>query len=194
MTRPDTLEAILADALDRLEAGARDRRHAMHLPIVATADADARVMVLRAVDREAVTLRFHTDVRAPKVAVLAADPRIGLLAYDREAKVQLRMRGTGMIATQGEEVEAAWAASSNFARRCYLAPHPPSSAHPAPLPNLPADVRETEPDPARLAAQARDQFAILKVELEEIDWFSLAHDGHRRALWRRDGRSTWLAP
>lgn len=194
MAQPDTLDAVLADALDRLEEGARNRKNAMHLPVVATADADARVMVLRHVDREARALRFHTDLRAPKVAALAADPRVGLLAYDPEAHVQLRMRGQGRIERDGEEVEEAWSASSNFARRCYLAPHPPSSAHGAPLPNLPEDVRDAEPDPARLEEEARANFAILKVRLDEIDWFSLAHDGHRRALWRREGQSTWLAP
>ncbi|WP_265562735.1 pyridoxamine 5'-phosphate oxidase family protein [Sphingomicrobium arenosum] len=194
MALPDTLDAVFSDALDRLEEGARNRRSAMHLPVVATADADARVMVLRHVDREHVEMRFHTDARAPKTAAIASDPRIGLLCYDADARVQLRLRGTGRIETEGAEVEAAWEESSNFARRCYLAPHPPSSAHAAPLPNLPDDVRESEPDEARLNHEARAHFAILKVRLEEIDWFSLAHDGHRRALWRRDGKSTWLAP
>ncbi|HCY02993.1 MAG TPA: flavin-binding protein, partial [Erythrobacter sp.] len=62
----------------------------MHSPVVATADADARVMVLRAFDADSWLLRFHTDVRSPKVAVIETDSRIGVLAYDRQAKIQLR--------------------------------------------------------------------------------------------------------
>ena len=93
----DTLDEVRADIAARLSAAANDRRSAMHSPVVATADADARVMVLRAFDADSWLLRFHTDVRSPKVAVIEADPRIGVLAYDRQAKIQLRLRGTGRI-------------------------------------------------------------------------------------------------
>ena len=91
----DTLDTIREDALQRLARAASDRRSAMHTPVVATADADARVMVLRAF--EPWTLRFHTDVRAPKVAVIEAEPRIGVLFYDKAEKVQIRVRGVGRI-------------------------------------------------------------------------------------------------
>ena len=87
----------LADALDTawrlLEAGAADRRNPMHVPVVASVDEagapDARVMVLRAVDRIAETLRFHTDARSPKCAAMAGR-RVSVLAYDPGAAVQLR--------------------------------------------------------------------------------------------------------
>ena len=76
----DTLDEVRTDIAARLSAGANDRRSAMHSPVVATADADARVMVLRAFDADSWLLRFHTDARSPKVAVIEADPRIGVLA------------------------------------------------------------------------------------------------------------------
>ena len=194
MTEVDSLDAVITDAVRLLCQGASDRKHGMHLPVVATSDGALRIMVLRAVDPEGPCIRFHTDRRAPKVARIGADPSVSVLAYDKDAGVQLRMRGRGRIETDSAEAKAAWEASTNFARRCYLAPYPPSTAIDGPSPNLPDDVREEEPDEERLEAEARENFAILKVELDEIDWFSLAHDGHRRALWRRGGGSTWLAP
>lgn len=195
MSKIDSLDAVLADAKQRLADAPDNRKSPVHTPVVVTGDGDARVMVLRAFDPDAMTLRFHTDARAPKVAVVERDPSVTMLGYDKPGKIQLRVRGRGRIERDSDEADAAWAASDNFARRCYLAPHPPSSAHDAPLSNLPPDLEGEEPDDARLEdGEARDNFAILVIEIDELDWFTLSHEGHRRALWRREGAMTWLAP
>ena len=100
---------IRADVTDRLTHAVTDRSVPMHTPVVATADADARVMVLRGVERGGWLLRFHTDARAPKVAAILRDPRIAVLGYDKQAKIQLRMRGRARIERDGARVEEAWA-------------------------------------------------------------------------------------
>ncbi len=187
----EDLNAIRADISRRLIQGASDRRSPVHTPVVATADADARVMVLRAFDPEMWTLRFHTDARSPKVAVIDADPRIGVLAYDREAKVQLRLRGRGRIERSGDIVDAAWENSTNFARRCYLGSGPGEISQ-GPTSGLPSDYEGTEP-PEEELVPARENFALLLIEIEEADWFSLAHSGHRRALFIGD-KGRWISP
>lgn len=92
---------IRADVTDRLTHAVTDRSVPMHTLVVATADADARVMVLRGVERGGWLLRFHTDARAPKVAAILRDPRIAVLGYDKQAKIQLRMRGRARIERDG---------------------------------------------------------------------------------------------
>ncbi len=191
----DTLEAVRADIDRCLAHAATDRRRPMHSPVVATADADARVMVLRAFAAETMTLRFHTDVRAPKAAVIGEGAPVGVLFYDREAKLQIRTRGTGRILLQGAEVDAAWAESTNFARRCYLGDGPGSEAD-GPSSGLPPQFEGVEPDEAQLIP-ARENFALLLVTLEELDWFTLAHSGHRRARFVREGETwpgRWVTP
>ena len=186
-----TLDAIRNDIAERLTYGATNRRSAMHTPIVATADADARVMVLRGFDHGSWTLRFHTDARSPKVAVIESNPRIGVLAYDKQAKLQLRLRGTGRIVTTGPEVESAWSQSDNFARRCYLGSGPGEQSD-QPTSGLPPAFEGVEPTDEEVAP-AREDFALLLVRIEEADWFSLAHTGHRRALFiGEEGR--WISP
>ena len=69
----DDLDQVRADLESRLARAATDRKGAMHTPVVVTGDVDARVMVLRAFDPSNRTLRFHTDVRAPKVAAIEAE-------------------------------------------------------------------------------------------------------------------------
>lgn len=165
----------------------------MHTPVVATADADARVMVLRAFDRAGWRLRFHTDARSPKCDVIGDGAPVGALFYDREAKIQIRCRGMGRIERDTPLVEEAWAASTNFARRCYLGEGPGAESD-VPTSGLPVQFEGVEPTDAELET-AREHFAILLVELETADWFYLAHDGHRRAIIDlASGEGRWVAP
>lgn len=193
----ETLDDVLADCRNRLIRAPRDRKAPMHTPVVVTADVDARVMVLRAFDAQGWRLRLHTDSRAPKAQVIDADPRIAVLFYDKGAKIQIRARGTGAILREGAEVDAAWAASTNFARRCYLGEGPGAGAD-RPTSGLPPEFEGVEPDDAQLVP-ARENFALLRITLTALDWLYLAHTGHVRAQFVRAGESgpwegRWVSP
>ncbi len=186
----ETLDDCLTDCRNRLIRAALDRRSPMHTPVVVSGDVDARVMVLRAFDGDAWALRFHTDARAPKAAAFVADTRAGLLFYDKGAKVQIRARGRAEILTDTPEVDAAWAASTNFARRCYLG-EGPGALSDVPTSGLPPEFEGAEPDDAQLVP-ARENFALLRVTLASLDWLYLAHTGHVRAQFvRGDGAAAW---
>jgi pyridoxamine 5'-phosphate oxidase len=192
----DDLAAIAADLWARLGRGKADRKSPWHTPVVGTADSDLRVMVLRHVDRSAGTLRFHTDVRSPKVAALETNDRLSVLFYDPAAKLQLRCAGHARIGTDDPATEAAWAASSPASRRCYLAPAAPSARADVPSSGLPDAFANQLPTLAESEA-GRVNFAALTVTLDRIDWLYLAHDGHRRALFERSGdhwSAGWLIP
>ncbi|MFU7527977.1 pyridoxamine 5'-phosphate oxidase family protein [Qipengyuania sp. ASV99] len=191
----ESLEKVQIDLVERLAGAAKDRKSPMHVPTVVTSDVDARIMVLRAFDSAAWTLRFHTDTRAPKVAAIRRDPRMAVLLYDQRAKVQIRVRGQGRILCGDPIVDAAWAASDNFARRCYLGDGPGTPSD-TPTSGLPPEFEGVEPTDAQLVP-ARANFAVLLVEIEEIDWFYLAHTGHVRARFERDGgawQGSWVSP
>ena len=190
------------DALDTawrlLKRGAADRRSPMHTPVVASvADdsrPDARVMVLRAADRGAASLRFHTDARSPKCADMDGRP-VSVLAYHPGEAMQLRIAGVAHVIGDGSLADAIWAQSTPFARRCYLAEQPPGTRLAAPASGLPAWVEGREPMLEELVP-ARANFALVMVEISEIDWLHLAQTGHRRAVFRSGGgwAGEWLAP
>lgn len=192
----ETFDEVRGDIAERLTGGANGRRSAMHTAVIATPDADARVMVLRAFDRDHWTLRFNTDVRAPKVQVIGNGSPVGALFYDRKAKLQLRVRGQGRIESDTPLVDAAWEESTNFARRCYLG-EGPGAVSDAPTSGLPAEFEGVEPETHEVIP-ARENFACLIVELHSLDWFYLAHTGHVRAQFARqaDGEwdARWVAP
>lgn len=194
----NTLEAVLDDIRGRLSGATRERGAAMHTAIVGTADGDLRVMVLRAADPALAELRLHTDMRCPKVAVIDAQPAVSLLAYDPAAKLQIRARGVGRIERRGPVADAAWAAASRYARRCYLAQAAPGTPVNAPTSGLPAEVEGIHPTDEQLLP-ARENFAVLLIELQQLDWLYLAHDGHRRAQFTRGGVDqswvgSWVVP
>ena len=196
----DELEAVLESGWGLLEAGASNRRAMMHTPVVASLNhlghPDQRVMVLRSVSRSERMLRFHTDVRSPKIAQIADGAAVHVLAYEAEARVQLRMGGHAWIVADGAEADAAWQESTLFARRCYLGLEGPGSASAVPTSGLPKAIEGRKPSEDQVAP-GRKNFALLKVRIDCMDWFNLAQTGHRRALieWEHGvpyGR--WLVP
>lgn len=115
---PLTLDAVLSEIAARLARAAADRRSAMRVPVVGTAEGNLRMMVLRACDPELALLRFHTDARSPKVGGVGQGSPVSILAFDPLDKVQIRARGLGRIETYGLVADAAWAEASVLARRC----------------------------------------------------------------------------
>ncbi|MEM6909091.1 MAG: pyridoxamine 5'-phosphate oxidase family protein [Pseudomonadota bacterium] len=191
----ETLDDALRDIATRLIRAAKDRKSPMHTPAVVSSDIDARTMVLREFDSAAWTLRFHTDTRAPKVAAIEADPRIAVLFYDKGAKIQIRVRGTGAILRDAPLTDAAWDNGSNFARRCYLGDGP-GAVSDAPTSGLPKQFEGVEPSDEQLIP-ARENFSVLRIELTELDWLYLEHTGHARARFLRDDeawKGSWVSP
>lgn len=187
------MDAELADALDiawrLLGRGAADRRSPMHTPVVASVDADgrpqARVMVLRASDRGAAALRFHTDARSPKCRALDG-AAVAVTLYHPGEAIQLRIAGTARVVTEGADVDRIWASASEFARRAYMVEAAPGTPLAGPGSGLPAGVDGRKPEADELVP-ARANFALIFVDVAAIDWLHLAQAGHRRALFTHTG-------
>ncbi len=189
---PDDLSAVMADCRARLTRGVNDRRSPFHTPVVATAGQALRqrVMVLRAFDAAAFTLRFHTDLRSAKVAQLSAQPNISVLGYDAGAKVQISLTGRAELLTL-ETLENLWRISSPSARRTYQVVEAPGTPmdHPPAAPSVDADVQSDN---------GKNNFTAFHVHVQMVEWLELSAAGNRRACFTRlitgDWHSTWLAP
>ena len=180
-----------------LDQALQQRGHAWRTPVLATTDAEgwaqARTVVLRAVDPERAQLRFYTDSRSPKVGELVAQPRATLVFWSSELQWQLRVQGRCEVRTQGIEVEEAWDRVRHTASAGdYLTATAPGSAHPAPMPS-PQTTRATHSEPAALLADGGHHLAVVIVQVVSMDWLALSRAGHQRARWQ-EGRLTWLVP
>jgi hypothetical protein len=175
------LAATLAAAWDTLEAGVGNRTApARHIVLASTGPngPEARLLVLRATDRNAGTLTLWTDAATAKAAELAADPRAALLVWDPDARLQIRLRARVAL-RPGTPTE--WDALPPSARALYGGAPAPGAPVAAP------DAHRATPDPAR--------FMVLTATVLELETLRLA-DPHERAIFRRpDGfAGAWLAP
>ncbi|MDB5382816.1 MAG: pyridoxamine 5-phosphate oxidase [Rhodospirillales bacterium] len=194
MNRPgpafaDDLGETLAEAFRLLGVGVADRRSPIHTPSLASIGPDGaprlRTLVLRGFDPADRTLRLHTDPRSGKAHEISADPRVALHAYDAGTQVQLRLDGTATLHTDDAIADAAWAATPPTARLVYTSTLPPGD--PIRTPALPAPTSD-----------GRENFAVLLMRFEALEWLWLSADGHRRARFAWDsageGSAEWLVP
>lgn len=169
-----------------LETGAREPDSGFHFLTLASVDLQgkpqARTLVLRAVDREKRTLEFHTDTRSPKWQALAVNPEVTVLGYS--AKTQLRLQGTVELhAAHSAVAEAAWQRLSHRTQQTYAGAAPGGDIH-----NQSNDV-----------INAEDNFGVLIIQINLLDWCLLARENNQRALlnYRSDGAlasSKWVHP
>jgi len=188
------LGEVLASAWGDLVRGAADRRHGFHVPVVASIGLDgapsARTVVLRRVLPEPCELHFHTDLRGPKVAELARDPRVSWTFYDAGRKLQLRVAAVAEVHATGARADEAWARSAPSSRRCYLALAAPGARCDAVSPNLPEALRMRVPTVEESLA-GRVNFALVATRVTAIDWLHLASEGHERARFQRGDDGLW---
>ena len=180
------LAASLEMAWQLWGRGTVDRHSGFHTPVVTSVDADgnpqARTMILRAVDREARTMRFHTDVRSAKINHWKAKPHVCILGYDASKKIQLRVDGRVVLHTTDAAAEKAWRSSRPESRAAYGVKIAPGVALDAPCDATPPD-------------EGRENFAVALVHIDTLEWIYLNAEGNRRAIfsWQNNElKSNWL--
>ena len=188
------LDAAREHGFDLMTKAVRLRTAPMHTPVVSTIGSDgrprARVVVLRAFDREQQQLRFHTDIRSDKFHELDRDPRIALSFYDAQEKIQLRIEGRATLHQNDAVADNAWSASQPMSKLCYaVEPGPGREISARDDFALPRDRSESE--------MGRAHFAAVIVTIEEVDWLWLGAAGNRRASYQfaRDKiAARWMVP
>lgn len=202
MTFYDDLYLSLVEAQRLIETGVKDRRACTHAPTVATINSEGepsqRVMILREANWQARILRFHTDSRSVKISEANANKATSVLFYCPEAKIQLRLAGSARVVTSGPEFDAAWDASTTFARRCYMAEKAPGTENDIPTSGLPDWIEGQQPTLDQIVP-AKANFALFLFEYRSVEWLYLANSGHRRARWvwdevGQDWKGNWLVP
>lgn len=191
----DDLDATLAEALRRLALGVSEAASAFHRPVVATMNGNGhprlRTVVLRGFEGKPPSLRFHTDLRAPKVLDLRAQPQVAALFYDAEAKIQIRLEGWATVHGRDAVGDAAWASAKAMSRQCY-------GIRPAPGDPIAAGGAYALPEATEEATAAgRENFGAVVIDIANLEWLYLASQGHRRAYfdWTADGwTGRWLTP
>jgi hypothetical protein len=164
-----------------LQRAGREREHEWRVMTLATLDegrADARSVVVRDADATTRTLLFYTDDRSAKVRQLRDCPQATLVAWSRSLSWQLRLQVVLTLMDDGLEVSSRWArVKLSPSAQDYLAALPPGT---------PVDHFVPE-------RGSREHFAVVRAEVQVMDWLELHLDGHRRARFGA-GVASWLTP
>jgi hypothetical protein len=194
MTAPDfnalSLAQISEKAWELLGEGAARTASPFHTPALATLDSSGpqiRTVVLRQADCDDAALVVHTDRRSPKYRQLEAAAQVAVLFYDTPRKLQLRVNGMASLHVDDALADARWRASRHSSRQCYRLAHPPGER----LQRQPIGAAPL------IKGSGRDNFAVIRIAVTDLDWLYLQATGHRRAHFEYiDGawHGAWLAP
>ena len=119
----EDLDRMLSHGLGEIERAVEDRHHGFRTFGLSTIGLDgtprSRIVVLRKVFAADWTIRFHTDSRSDKVDEIAKDPRISVLFYDKDLKLQMRARGRAALSRKDGTALAAFEGARPLGRVCY---------------------------------------------------------------------------
>ena len=193
----ENLEEIKNKYWSMLDDAVTNRSSPFRIPVFMCAhqdEIDGRIVVLRKSDRTNNLLQFHTDLRSPKVDILKKNSKASLLFYDKEEKIQLRVKVECEINNQNSTTEESWKKTQHISRRCYLTDSPPGTSSENPTSGMISKLEDFD----YTMEQSEDgykNFTVIKCNIKSIEWLYLAAKGHRRAKFDLENKKeNWLVP
>ena len=107
-------------------------------------DFDGRIVVLRKSDQSNNLLQFHSDIRSDKIAKLKNNNNASMLFYDKEEKIQVRLKVECIINHNNEITKESWSKTGHISRKCYLVDNGPGRESPAPTSGLKPELDNFE--------------------------------------------------
>jgi hypothetical protein len=157
--------------------------------------ANARMTVLRKVDPERKYVWFHTDARAEKVIQLEMFPNAGLLFWDADNQIQLRLTVETRLHTDDFVADDQWEELSPSSRKLYLSEKKPGSEISTPYPGFPEQFADELPSKQDSEA-GRNNFAVIECRVLNVEYLHLSRQGQTRAMFQYEPvvKLSWLAP
>jgi pyridoxamine 5'-phosphate oxidase len=155
---------------------------------------DGRIVVLRKSNRENNLLQFHTDFRSTKVEIIKKNNKASLLFYDKEEKIQLRIKVDCIVNNQNSITEESWKNTQHISRRCYLTDSPPGTSSNNPTSGMISKLEDFDYTMDQ-SEEGYKNLAVIQCKIKSIEWLYLAAKGHRRAKFDlKNNKDTWLVP
>ena len=88
---------------------------------------NGRIVVLRKADKENNLVQFHSDIRSDKIDMLKKNSSAAILFYDKEEKIQVRLKVECTINHENDITKKSWEKTQHISRKCYLVDDGPRS-------------------------------------------------------------------
>ena len=157
-------------------------------------DFDGRIVVLRKSDQSNNLVQFHSDIRSDKIPKLKSNKNASMLFYDKEEKIQVRLKVECNINHNNETTKESWSKTGHISRKCYLVENGPGTESPKPTSGLKPELDNFE-FTMEQSEEGYKNFTVIQCKIKTIEWLYLAAKGHRRARFELDNnKEYWLVP
>ena len=157
-------------------------------------DFDGRILVLRKSDQTNNLLQFHSDIRSDKIPKLKNNKIASMLFYDKEEKIQVRIKVECSINHKNEITKESWFKTGHISRKCYLVANGPGTESTNPTSGLKPELDNFE-FTMEQSEEGYKNFSVIQCKIKSIEWLYLASKGHRRARFELDNnKEYWLVP
>ena len=157
-------------------------------------DFDGRIVVLRKSDQSNNLVQFHSDIRSDKIPKLKSNKNASMLFYDKEEKIQVRLKVECKINHNNEVTKESWSKTGHISRKCYLVDNGPGTESPNPTSGLKPELDNFE-FTMEQSEEGYKNFTVIQCKIKTIEWLYLANRGHRRARFELDtNKEYWLVP
>ena len=193
----ENFEEIQNKLWSMLDDAVTNRSSPFRIPVFICAhqdEVDGRIVVLRKSDRINNLLQFHTDLRSLKEEILKKNNKASLLFYDKEEKIQLRVKVDCEINNQNSTTEESWKKTQHISRRCYLTDSPPGTKSNNPTSGMISKLEDFDYTMEQ-SEEGYKNFTVIKCNIKSVEWLYLAAKGHRRAKFDLENKKeSWLVP
>ena len=157
-------------------------------------DIDGRIVVLRKSDQQNNLVQFHSDIRSDKIELLKNNPNAALLFYDKDEKIQVRLKVKCIINHENDITKSSWEKTQHISRKCYLVDNGPGTESDVPTSGLKPELDNFDYTKEQ-SEEGYKNFTVIQCKIKSIEWLYLAAKGHRRAKFDlKNNKDTWLVP
>ena len=157
-------------------------------------DIDGRIVVLRKSDQQNNLVQFHSDIRSDKIELLKNNSNAALLFYDKDEKIQVRLKVNCIINHENEITKNSWEKTQHISRKCYLVDNGPGTESDIPTSGLKPELDNFDYTKEQ-SEEGYKNFTVIQCKIKSIEWLYLAAKGHRRAKFDLEtNKNKWLVP
>jgi 3-hydroxyisobutyrate dehydrogenase len=180
-----------------LEDAITNRSSQFRIPVFICGDQsefDGRIVVLRKSDQKKNIVQFHSDIRSNKIEKLKNNSKAAMLFYDKEEKIQVRLKVECIVNHDNEITKTSWSKTQHISRKCYLVDSGPGTETDIPTSGLKPELDNFDYTKEQ-SEEGYKNFTVIQCEIKSMEWLYLAAKGHRRAKFDLvKDKSAWLVP
>ena len=180
-----------------LNNAVKDRGSQFRIPVFSCGNNDnieSRIVVLRKSDENNNIVQFHSDIRSDKINILKKNPKASFLFYDKELKIQVRLKVEAIINHDNDVTKQSWEKTQHISRKCYLVDNGPGTISDEPTSGLKPEHDNFDYTKEQ-SEEGYKNFTVIQCKINSIEWLYLAAKGHRRARFDlENNKDNWLVP